>query len=116
VVFVSGDRNLCEQAKSMNASITTVAVSEGLGNATISLNPNLSVKLIKEKVKEAVEGDLSLCKVKLPDNFNVEIRYKEHFEAYKASFFPGAMQKDSHTVTFEHTDYYEVLRFLFFVL
>lgn len=116
VVFVSGDKMLCEHAKELNKNIATVPVSEGIGNASISINPNLSLKLIKSKVQEALKGDLSRCKVKLPESFNVEIRYKEHFDAYKASFYPGAKQTDTHTVVFDTKAFYEVLRFIFFVL
>lgn len=116
VVFVSGDKMLCEHAKELNENIATVPVSEGIGNASISINPNLSLKLINGKVREALEGDLSRCKVKLPESFSVEIRYREHFDAYKASFYPGAQQADTHTVVFDTKDFYEVLRFIFFVL
>jgi D-amino peptidase len=116
VVFVSGDRMLCEHAKTLNENISTAAVSEGIGNASISVHPDLSLKMIKSKVQEVLKKDLSLCKVKLPESFNIEIRYKEHFDAYKNSFYPGARQIDTHTVVFETKDYFEVLRFILFVL
>lgn len=116
VVFACGDKMLCEHARELNENIVTVPVSEGIGNASISINPNLSLKLIKIGVKEALKGELSRCKVELPESFNVEIRYKEHYDAYKASFYPGARQTDTHTVVFDSRDFYEVLRYIFFVL
>lgn len=116
VLFVSGDKQLCESAKKLNENIKTVAVSEGFGNASISINPDLAVRRIKEKVLEAVKDDLSKYIIKLPENFKVEIYYRNHFLAYKAGFFPGAEQTGARTVQFESKDYMDVLKFLFFVL
>ena len=116
VVFVSGDKTLCEQAKSLNENVATVAVSEGIGNASVSIHPDLALKMIRSKVQEVLKSDLTSYRIKLPENFNVEIRYREHFDAYKASFYPGAKQLDSHTVSFDTKDYFEVLRFILFVL
>lgn len=116
VVFVSGDKMLCEHARELNKNVVTAAVSEGIGNASISIHPDLSLRLIKNKVQDVLKSDFNECRVKLPRSFNVEIRYKEHFEAYKSSFYPGARQIDTHTVAFDASDYFEVLRFLFFVL
>jgi hypothetical protein len=44
----------------------------------------------------------------------VDIQYKSHIKARTYSFYPGAMLKDPITVHYEHADYYEVLRFLYF--
>lgn len=116
VVFVSGDKMLCEHATALNENVATAAVSEGIGNASISIHPDMSLRLIKSKVLDVLKSDVSRCKVKLPESFNVEIMYREHFDAYKSSFYPGARQTDTHTVTFDTNDYFEVLRFIFFVL
>lgn len=116
VLFISGDRKLCEQAKKLNENMGTVAVSEGIGNASLSIHPDLAVKTIRDKVLEALKGDLDKYRVKLPDKFKVEIRFKNHYLAYRGSFYPGAKQTGSNTVEYETTDYMEVLRFFFFVL
>jgi D-amino peptidase len=116
VLFLSGDKKLCESTKNMNENIKTVAVSEGIGNASISINPNLAVERIKKEVSNALQDDLSKYLIKLPDKFKVEICFKEHYLAYKGSFYPGVKQTDVKTVQFEATDYMDVLKFLFFVL
>lgn len=115
VVMVTGDRGLCEDAKSFNPGIYTVPVSEGEGTSNISIHPNLAVKTIKEAAKKAVSGDLGKCKVELPDRFEVEILYKDNRLAYKTSFYPGARLEGTHTVRFESSDYFDVLRFLTFM-
>ena len=116
VVFVSGDEGLCEEAKSLIPPIVTVAVKHGKGDSTINIHPQLAVEKIREGVQRALEGDVSRCEVPMPEHFSVEIKYKEHMKAYRASFFPGAELKDSHTIDFESDDYFEVLRLILFVL
>jgi D-amino peptidase len=114
VVFVSGDKGLCEEAAGLNPAIATIAVKEGVGNSTVSIHPELAAARIRAGMLQALKGDPSKCLVKLPAHFSVEIQYKDHTKAYQYSFYPGAKLKDPVTIHFEHADYYEVLRFLFF--
>lgn len=115
VVFLSGDKGLCDEVIELNNKIRTVSVKEGKGNSTINIHPDLSLKLIEEGVKEALTDNLDNCLIQLPSEFNVEIRYKWHHHAYKASHYPSAKLEDEHTVSFHATDYIEVLRFFNFV-
>ena len=116
VVFVSGDKGLCEEAGDLNPHIGTVAVKEGLGNSTISIHPELGLTRIRAGMAAALKSDLSKCHITLPDHFSVDIQFKEHHKAHTYSFYPGAKLKDPLTIHFEHAEYYEVLRFLFFAL
>ena len=116
VVFVSGDRGLCDEAAELVPHIGTVAVKEGVGNSTISIHPELAAERIRTGMAEALKGELSQCRVTLPGHFSVDIQFKEHHKANIFSYYPGAKLKDPVTVHFEHAEYYEALRFLFFVL
>lgn len=116
VVFVSGDRMLCDSAKELIPGITAVPVSEGLGNASTSIHPALAQRRIKEGVRQALQGDLSRCLLKLPDHFEATVRFREHFKAYRASFYPGAKADGMKGVSFEADDYFDILRFFMFVL
>lgn len=115
VVFVSGDEGLCWDVSALNERIQTLAVNSGIGNSTISMHPKLAVKKIKEGVETALRGNVVLCKISLPEYFTMEIRYKDHSKAYRASYYPGATRAGTHTITFETTDYFEILRMLLFV-
>ncbi len=115
VVFVSGDAGICREAESLNPDIMTVAVKEGVGNSTVNIHPGLAVEMIREKVRTAIEKDVSGCRIQMPEHFSVEIRYKDHAEAYRAGFYPGASLKEPHTIQFEADDYFEVMRLLLFV-
>lgn len=116
VLFLSGDKMLCESVLKLNENIKTLPVSEGIGNASISIHPDLAVKKIKEKVLESLKDDHSKYLIKLPEKFHVEISFKKHFLAYRGGFYPGAKQTGAKTVEYESSDYMDVLRFLFFVL
>lgn len=116
VVFVSGDTMLCESAQKLNEGIHTVPLSEGIGNASVSVSPAVAVRRIKEEVKKSLSRDCSGCLVALPERFEVEIYFREHHRAYKASFYPGAKQIEPCKVSFEARDYLDVLKFIMFVL
>jgi D-amino peptidase len=116
LVFVSGDAGICEQATSLNPKVTTTAVKQGVGDATLSIHPHLAVDRIREGVEKALAGDVSRCSLQMPERFSVEIEYKDHARAYRASFFPGASLKSPHAIQFETGDYFEVLRLISFVI
>ena len=116
VLLATGDKMICEDALKINPHIKTVPVSEGIGNASISIHPNVALKKIKEQVQAALSEDLGKYKIDLPESFHVEIAFREHYLARRGSFYPGAKQTGAKTVEYETNDYNEVLRFLFFVL
>ena len=110
-VFLSGDGALCQEAQAFIPGLSTVAVMQGVGNTTISLHPHLAVVRIRAGVDAALQVDVSRCRLPVPEQFCVELRYRNHADAYHASFFPGASLKERHTARFEADDYFEVLRF-----
>lgn len=114
-VFVSGDKGLCQTVKEFNKNIKTVAVNEGVGASTISIHPDLAVELIEKEVEEALKGDLSLYKVKLPEKFNLEIGYVTHAKAKRLSYYPGAKLISPKVITFNSKDYFEILRAVLFL-
>lgn len=116
VIFLSGDKEICKEAIKYNEQIVTVATSEGRGGGSLSINPKLAEKIIEQKVRESLEGDLNNKKIELPESFEVEIRYNAHKDAYKNSFYPGVEKIDSKTILFKNDDYFEVLRALSFLI
>lgn len=116
VVLISGDKMLCESAQKLIPQVTTIVVSEGIGNASKSIHPKVALKHLKEGIKTALSCNISSCKLVLPKHFSIEIQFREHHRAYKGSFYPGAVQSGMKSVSFEADDYMEVLRFFLFVL
>ncbi|MFT3983448.1 MAG: M55 family metallopeptidase [Lachnospiraceae bacterium] len=116
VIFISGDRMICDTAKKLIPHITAAAVSEGIGNASKSIHPKRALSLLKAGILQAFEGDRHACIPELPAHFQVEVHFRDHFRAYKSSFYPGARQSGMKSVVFEADDYMEILRFFLFVL
>lgn len=115
VVFISGDEMLCQHAIEHNPSIKTVSTMEGVGSSVISRHPRIVEKEIAEGVKDALAGNLDPFKIKLPEYFEVELKFADHAKNYKASFYPGMVMKEDGSLKFSHHDYYEVLRMFAFV-
>lgn len=115
-VFLSGDAQLCEQAKELVPSITTVAVSQGVGNSSTSMHPADAQAAIREGMQKAVSQNIGACTLELPEYFEISVKYKDHVAAFKNGYYPGASHVDEKTIAFETDDYYEVLRFAMFVL
>jgi len=116
VLLLTGDSALCETAKELNPNIRTVAVSEGLGNASISIHPDLADRRIKEAVKSALAASSFDFLLTLPKTFEVSVVFKEHYRAYRGSFFPGARLSAPSEVSFSSSRWEDVLTFFFFVL
>lgn len=115
-LLLSGDRALCESAREICPKIETVAVSEGLGNASTSIHPAVAQRLIGEALTRALGAEAESFKLELPRRFDVEIEYKKHFLAYRGSFYPGARASGAVGLEFSSASWPEVLAFLYFVL
>ena len=120
VLLVTGDAGLCKAVKRVNPQIATVATNEGFGGAAICIHPDLAVERIREAAQQAVGRMAKLpkdaCLYPLPDRFAIEIAYKEHTMAAKAVNYPGVTRKDDTTVTYESTDYMDVLKMFFWLV
>ena len=116
VVFVSGDKGICADAKALIPAITTVPVSQGIGPSTVSIAPRLAQKLIQEGARAALGGDRAACRLALPEKFALEITYDNPVEAYRASWYPGVTKTGPQTVSFQNPSYFEVLRAIRFVI
>lgn len=114
VVMVTGDEALCERVKAVDPEIITVAAHTGDAGGVFSLHPEVINRRMREaaaKVKEQKEK----CAVKMPEHFKMEIRFKEHKQAKRASYYDGVKRIDDTVVVFESDDYFEVLKAYMFI-
>ena len=115
-LFLSGDQMICEHAKIHNGAMQTVAVKEGVGDATVNLSPSYACDLIEEGVKKAIalRDD---CHLSLPSGFDVEINFKNHSRARRASFYPGvSLLEDGYTVRYHADTVQEMMTTRMFIL
>lgn len=116
VVFISGDKQICEDAQELHPAVITAPVKEGRGASTVSLQPQYACDLIREKAELSLKRDLSGARIALPHEFEIEICYHDHTEAEKMSWFPGVRKTGPRTVSFTTKEYFEVKRLFTFVL
>lgn len=116
VAFLSGDKGICSHGKELNENITTIETLEGCGDSTISIHPNKSKKIIKDRVKKSLENNLSNNHLKLPKEFTLEIKYKSHGDSYRNSFYPGAIHQPPSSILFKTDDFFEIIRITSFVI
>ncbi len=115
LLFVSGDEETCREAKALNPRIGTFATKRGVGGATVSMDAGGAIAGIRDGVAAALTGDPQQRTIALPKRFSVEVAYRDHPQAARASFYPGASLRGPRTVALETADFLEVLRFLLFV-
>jgi D-amino peptidase len=117
VIFIAGDQGICECAKTLIPEIKTYATTVGVGQSTLNSHPAHSVESIEKAVNSALKKDMyNSAILKLHEKYSVELSFKEHAKAYKASFYTGVEQVDDKTIIFETEKYFEVLKLLAFVL
>jgi len=116
VLFVSGDRELCDHASELVPGIRTVAVKRGSGGSTVNLHPKNAREMIRSAVSETLSGEISGSLQDLPERFKVTVSYNNSPDAYKSSFYPGAELISPRVVCFESAYYFDVLRFFLFTL
>jgi D-amino peptidase len=92
-----------------------VPVSRGIGPSTLSIAPGLALKEIRAGVTRALQGNRAACRITLPKQFTLEIKYTTPVDAYRASWYPGAKHAADRTVTFQSADYFEILRAIKFM-
>lgn len=116
VVYLSGDETICAEARKLDDELVTTAVSRGIGASSVSIHPDAAVQQIRADVQKCLATGASAYSNKLPESFKVELRFKNHGDAYRGSFYPGASLKDASTVRFESSDYMQVMKFFLFML
>ncbi len=113
-VFLSGDAGICTRVKKFDPEIETVATTQGTGNASLSIHPDLAVERIKAGVEKALKKNMKLFSMSVPDHFILDIRYNKHPAAFRASQYPGAMAMSAFVTRFEADNMLDIMRFIMF--
>jgi D-amino peptidase len=114
-VFLAGDVGMCAEARAMVPGLATVETLDGRGQATTSISPARSFRLIREGVAAALSGDFAQALPAPAENYEVVIEFATPTEAYRAGWYPGAKSHGPRAVAFEHKDFSEILRALLFL-
>lgn len=114
-VFLSGDKVLCSHVHEYDPNITAVSVKEGMGASTINLAPELAQELIRSGSKAAL-SNRQKCHIDIPASITMEINFKDHFQAGRASYYPGVKKLDEFTVSYTSSSIPELMTARMFML
>lgn len=120
VIMVTGDDNLTKIVNNENSEIITVATGIGNFGGYISKNPDEVVEEIKKATKRAIALLNDIKKhdffVILPKTLETEIFYRNHRQAYRASFYPGAKALNADKTIFVSNSIVDTLKFINFTI
>ncbi len=104
VVLVTGDKAICGQARELFGDVETVVVKEGIGTAELGLSPQAAQALIRQKTAAALRRLKEFKPYKPAPPYTLDVAFADEAGAQKASWIPGAVRKDEHTVSFKADD------------
>lgn len=111
VVFVAGDRAVCDQATEILGDVETVAVKEGIGAAALNLHPEVAREQIRAGVERALRNLDDYEPYKLSSPYALKLTLKTEQNIYRAvALYPGARRSGDWEVTYESDDVMEVIR------
>lgn len=114
--FLSGDTEICADARAMMPGLSTVATLEGFGRAALSLSPARARAAIREGVEAALTSpDLHRRLPSRSDTFEVVIEFVNPTDAYRVRWYPGAVAHGPRAVAFASADFFEIQRALRFL-
>jgi len=116
VVFLSGDKRICEEVDEFNPGCRTFAVKSAKGAATHNLHPAEALEGIREGSETGLREAREAARLTLADSHVLEVDFKDTSAAYKKSFYPGAELAGDRTVRLEARDYMDVLRAILFLI
>jgi len=115
VTLLTGDDEMCKQAKELIPQIITLPVKLGFGNAVVTKTPSKVFEEYKSAVKEALNAKrFRECIPVIPSTLSMEIVYSHPTIAYKYSFFPGVEMTDESTIQYKAENIFDLMTFIQF--
>jgi D-amino peptidase len=111
VVFVAGDKAVCDQAKELLGTVETVAVKEGIGAAALNLHPEVAREQIRAGVEHALRNLDDYEPYKLKPPYTLVLTLKTEQDIYRgAALYPGAQRTGDWELTYVADDVMEIIR------
>ena len=109
VVFVAGDKAVCDQARALLGTVETVAVKEGIGAAALNLHPEVAREQIRAGVEKALQnlGDYKPYKLQAP--YTMVLTLKTEQSIHEGAFYPGAQRTGDWELTYVAQDVLELM-------
>ncbi len=104
VVFVAGDKAVCDQARELLGTVETVAVKEGIGAAALNLHPEVARELIRAGVEKALQNLDDYKPYRLSAPYTMVLRLKTEQSIYNGALYPGAKRTGDWELTYVAED------------
>ncbi|MBN1879852.1 M55 family metallopeptidase [bacterium] len=114
LIFIAGDKAVCEYSRHIFGPLETVAVKEGMGSAAINLHPESSRELIRLHAAEAMRRLNTFRPFHVEPPYDFMVRYRHEHLAYKAQFYPGVKRVDNTVVLFTAQDLKDCFTFFYY--
>ena len=111
VVFIAGDKAVCDQAVALLGNVETVAVKEGIGAAALNLHPEEARDRIRTGVERALRNLDEFEPYKLDAPYTLVLTLKTEQNIYRgAALYPGAERTGDWELTYRSDDVMEIIR------
>ncbi|MFC1783676.1 M55 family metallopeptidase [Planctomycetota bacterium] len=110
VVFLSGDKAICEQAKGLFGEVETCQVKEGIGSANLNLHPEVARDKIRQGVTKALENRNKYKPYKLKGPYKLDLTLKNKDLVSKGATYPGATQVGEWLLTYSSDDMMDIIK------
>ena len=109
VVFVAGDKAVCDQARELLGNVETVAVKEGIGAAALNLHPEVAREQIRAGVEKALQNLDDYNPYKLSAPYTMVLKLKTEQSIYEGALYPGAKRTGDWELTYVAQDVLELM-------
>jgi D-amino peptidase len=109
VVFVAGDKAVCDQARALLGTVETVAVKEGIGAAALNLHPEVAREQIRAGVEKALQNLDDYQPYKLSAPYTMVLRLKTEQSIFNGALYPGAKRTGDWELTYVAQDVLELM-------
>ena len=109
IAFVAGDQAICDQVEGLFGEVETVAVKEGIGNATLSVHPEVGREKIRAGVERALSNLNGYRPYKLNAPYTLVLTMKTEAVVYNGSFYPGAERTGDWELTYRSDNIMDVI-------
>lgn len=109
VIFVAGDKAVCDQARELLGNVETVAVKEGIGAAALNLHPEVAREQIRAGVEKALRNLDDYRPYRLSAPYTMVLKLKTEQSIYEGALYPGAKRTGDWELTYVTDDVMELM-------
>ena len=109
IVFVAGDKAVCDQARQLLGNVETVAVKQGIGAAAVNLHPAVAREKIQAGVEKSLRNLDQYKPYKLSPPYTMVLKLKTEQAIHDGTFYPGAKRTGDWELTYVAKDVIELM-------